>query len=79
MHHVFDRTNDQKIAATVWVVSLALIVCDWFVEPNLASLGLWLTGLALTMTVRTYLCAAESREREVFEIGRQCADLYGRD
>jgi hypothetical protein len=79
--------TDLKISACsataglLWVTGLALILVTLFVGdvPALGQLGLYVTGAAMVLNVRTYFCRFLARETAAFKLGVEAGGLRSVD
>lgn len=65
-----DISATSVLAGALWTIGALVIVIDFWVDPKLVGIGLWLTGAGMVFSIRRMFCQQCSRERNAFELGR---------
>ena len=55
----------------LWPAGLTLVLVGLFTKWELGQLGIVLCMMGATLTVRSYFCALERRERSAYQLGRE--------
>lgn len=68
-----DRTVSATTAAAVllWTLGLTLVLLDLFGHVETGELGIYATGGAMVLNIRSFFCQQREREREAYDLGRE--------